>query len=334
MTGITPPKFPQEFPIQVAENEGMPSRSNFKGSPPPAARTRRLTGTLTLGLSKTRAAADGLRSAKEEPMRHRKESTRHPLARLIARKAVVAGVIASMALPVFAQDGTGPLPGNAEARSYGGGWNCALGFRVTGGECVAIDIPENAYATGRSYGSGWVCRRGYEEVGGTACEAIPVPENAFLRSSGHDWQCDRGYRQERETCVPIVLPDNAYLTDETSGSGWTCERGFTASSDTCVPIAVPENGYLTNADYGDAWACERGFFEIDGRCDPVALPANAYLDQESYGPGWRCERGFEAVDDACVAIDLPANAHLDRLGNRWSCDRGFQLADGECVIGR
>jgi hypothetical protein len=44
--------------------------------------------------------------------------------------------------------------------------------------------------------------------------AIPVPENAFLRSSGYDWQCDRGYRQDRETCVPIVLPDNAYLTDD------------------------------------------------------------------------------------------------------------------------
>jgi hypothetical protein len=122
-----------------------------------------------------------------------------------------------------------------------------------------------------------------------------VPENAFLRSSGYDWQCDRGYRQDRETCVPIVLPDNAYLTDDTSGSGWTCERGFTARSGDCVPIAVPENGYLTNADYGDEWACERGFFEIDGRCDPVALPANAFLDPASYGPGWRCERGFETV---------------------------------------
>jgi hypothetical protein len=122
--------------------------------------------------------------------------------------------------------------------------------------------------------------------------AILVPDNAFLRSSGYDWQCDRGYRQDRETCVPIVLPDNAYLTDDTSGSGWACDRGFTARSGACVPIAVPENGYLTNADYGDEWACERGFFEIDGRCDPVALPANAFLDQDSYGPGWRCERGF------------------------------------------
>jgi hypothetical protein len=202
-------------------------------------------------------------------------STR-PLARLIARITVAAGVIASMAFPVFAQDGTGPLPQNAQSRSYGGGRDCDLGYRLEGAECLALEIPENAYATGMSYGSGWACRRGYEEAGGTSCAAIPVPDNAFLRSSRHDWQCNRGYRQDRETCVPIVLPDNAYLTDDTSEFGWACERGFTARSSDCVPIAVPENGCLTNADHGDEWACERGFFEIDGRCDPVALPGTKW----------------------------------------------------------
>lgn len=334
MTDSTRPTLPQDFPIQVAENEGMPPGPDSIGFSPPLAPTRRVTGTLTLGLSKTRTATDGLRSAKEMPMRQEEVPTRRPLARLIARITVAAGVIASMAFPVLAQDGTGPLPQNAQSRSYGGGWDCDLGYRVEGAECLALEIPENAYATGRSYGSGWACRRGYEETGGTFCEAIPVPENAFLRSSGYDWHCDRGYRQDRETCVPILLPDNAYLSDDTSGSGWTCERGFTARSGTCVPIAVPENGYLTNADYGDEWACERGFVEIDGRCDPFALPANAFLDTAPYGPGWRCERGFETVDTACVEIDLPANAHLDRSGNTWRCDRGFQLADGACVLGR
>ncbi|WP_147277363.1 hypothetical protein [Rhodovulum sp. 12E13] len=328
MTDSTRPTVPQDFSIQVAENEGMPSRPNSKASPTPVARTRRLTGTLTLELSKAPEATGGIWSAKEQA------AMRHPLARLIARTAAIAGVIASLAFPVLAQDGTGPMSENAQPRSYGSGWVCDLGYRVEAADCLAIDIPENAYATGRSYGSGWACRRGYEEAGGTSCAAIPMPENAFLRSSGYDWQCDRGYRQDRETCVPIVLPDYAYLTDDTLGSGWTCERGFTASSGACVPIAVPENGYLTNADYGDQWACERGFFEIDGRCDAVALPANAFLDPASYGPGWRCQRGFETVDTACVAIDLPANAHLDRSGNAWRCDRGFQLADGECVLGR
>lgn len=250
------------------------------------------------------------------------------------RRAALAAVVVICAVPVVAQDGTGPVPENAEARSYGGGWDCTLGYRVDSEDCVAIDVPENAYATGRTYGSGWACRRGYDEVGGVSCEAIPVPENAFLRSSGFDWQCERGYRQDLETCVLIILPENAYLTNDPSGSGWECERGYTATTDSCVPIAVPENGYLTNANFGAEWACERGFFEIDGRCDPVALPANAFLDQDSYGPGWQCERGFEAVNDTCVAIDLPANAHLDRSGNRWRCDRSFQLSNGECVLGR
>ena len=69
---------------------------------------------------------------------------RHPLARLIARTAAIAGVIASFAFPVLAQDGTGPMPQNAQARSYGGGWICDLGYRVEGAECLPLDIPEHA----------------------------------------------------------------------------------------------------------------------------------------------------------------------------------------------
>jgi hypothetical protein len=49
---------------------------------------------------------------------------------LLARTTVAAGVIASMALPVLARDGTGPLPQNAQSRSYGRGWDCDLGFRL------------------------------------------------------------------------------------------------------------------------------------------------------------------------------------------------------------
>ena len=60
MTGSTHPTVPQDFSIQVAENEGMPSRPNFKAPQPPTLRTRRLIGTLVLRLSKTSAANDGL----------------------------------------------------------------------------------------------------------------------------------------------------------------------------------------------------------------------------------------------------------------------------------
>ena len=117
----------------------------------------------------------------------------------------MAMMIAFLALPALAQDGTGRVPENAEARNYGAGWDCTLGYRVDGAECVAIDVPQNAHPTGRSYGSGWACKHGYKEVGGVSCEAIPVPENAFLRSTGYDWQCNHGYRQVRATCIPIIL---------------------------------------------------------------------------------------------------------------------------------
>lgn len=263
-----------------------------------------------------------------------KKPTRHLLARLTSKLAFLAGMVASMAFPVFAQDGTGPMPENAQARSYGSGWVCDLGYRAKGADCLALDIPEHAYATGGSYGTGWECSRGYEEVNGTSCNPIPVPANAFLRSSGYDWQCERGYREERDACVPIVLPEHAYLTEETSGPGWICDRGFMADAGTCLPILVPENGYLTNASYGAAWACERGFVENDGGCDAIVLPANAFLDQDSYGLGWRCERGYEPLSGACVAIDLPENAHLDHSGNRWSCNSGYQLSGEGCILGR
>lgn len=71
---------------------------------------------------------------------------RHPLARLIAKAAVIAGVIASFAFPVLAQDGTGPIPQDARTPSYGDG-------------CIAIDLPENAYLDRPR--NRWSCNRGF-----------------------------------------------------------------------------------------------------------------------------------------------------------------------------
>jgi hypothetical protein len=51
MTSSTHPTVPTDFSIQVAKNEGMPTRPNSRASPQPAAPTRRLTGTLTLARS-------------------------------------------------------------------------------------------------------------------------------------------------------------------------------------------------------------------------------------------------------------------------------------------
>ncbi len=225
------------------------------------------------------------------------------------------------------------MPENAQPRSYGGGWVCDLGYRVEGAECLPLDIPEHAYPTGRSYGTGWECNRGYEEVDGTSAipsRCPPMPSSGLPVTIGNA-NAGSG-RRTRHAChcsARACLPDGRCL-----GRGWTCDRGYEAVAETCSPIAVPENAYLTNADYGAAWACERGFVRIDDRCDAVVVPSNAHLDEASYGPGWSCERGYEALNGACVAIDLPENAYLDRSGNRWSCNRGFQLSDGACVLGR
>jgi hypothetical protein len=264
------------------------------------------------------------------------DTEKQTLARALLSAATLI-VILVLALPALAQDGTGPAPENAEVRTYGVGWDCAPGYRLDDAACAAIDFPENAYATGRSYGEGWECRRGYRDVGGVSCEAIPVPENAHLRSSGYDWECNRGYRQDRETCVPIVVPQNAHLTDDPSGSGWTCARGFTASSSgECLPIAVPgtpTSRMPPTAMNGPASAASSRSMGvvIRWRCRPTPS-----WTAESYGGamGWQCDRGFEAMDDTCVAIDLPANAHLDRSGNRWRCDRSFHLSNGECILAR
>lgn len=152
MTRSALPTATQDFSIHVAENEGMPSLSSRRDAPQWPARTRRLSGTLTLGLSKTRAAADSIRSASEERSQHQEKTKRHPRARLVERTAVLAGVIASIAFPVLARDGTAPLPDNAEARSHGGA-------------CVPIAVPENGFLTNAHRdrtGNRWLCDRSFQ----------------------------------------------------------------------------------------------------------------------------------------------------------------------------
>ncbi len=51
MTDGVPETVPQDFPIQSAENEGMPPGPDAEGIPPRAARPGRRTGTLRLGQS-------------------------------------------------------------------------------------------------------------------------------------------------------------------------------------------------------------------------------------------------------------------------------------------
>ena len=102
MTCSTHPTIPQDFAIQVAENEGMPPRPKPSNvSPQPAARARRLTGTRKLGPPKTHSAANGFCSGKERSIKPLGKPKRHPLARVFSRLAVLAGLIALL-LPLVA----------------------------------------------------------------------------------------------------------------------------------------------------------------------------------------------------------------------------------------
>lgn len=235
-------------------------------------------------------------------------------------------------LPAHAQTALRPLPENASPKSYGDGWECDIGFRLSIDRCVAIIVPENAYETSRSYGRGWECLHGFRMSEETACVAVFVPEGGFLGPSGTRWHCQRGFVKVGATCQKLVLPENAYLVDSVYGSKWVCNRGYKARNDACVAIKVPENAYLNTSGYGQPWTCERGFLEREGQCKAVVVPENAYFDDSTYGKGWKCARGYAASGQACELIDIPENAHLDRSGNRWECNRNFRKSKGQCNL--
>jgi hypothetical protein len=231
-----------------------------------------------------------------------------------------------------AQSLAASIPENAHAKSYGAGWECDPSFKIAAGECVAIVLPANAYLTNRAYRKGWECLHGFVEVDGTSCVEFVVPAGGYLDPTGGKWRCLRGYRETGGACEQIVLPDHAYLTEDTFGSDWACDRGYRKTSDDCVAIVVPENAFLNSATHGRPWLCERGFFEKNGACEAVFVPANAYFHDASYGRKWKCNRGYAANDESCTAIVMPPNAHLDRSGNGWECHRNFQLSRGKCVF--
>lgn len=155
---------------------------------------------------------------------------------------------------VHAQDASQVIPPNASANKYGAGWLCAPGYREREGECKAIEVPSNAYATNKSYGRGWECRRGYRLTEG-ACVRIEVPPNAYLdTTSGRRWRCERGYRVRDLECVAIEVPENGYLSDNSYDAGWKCKRGYAAVEGECVALQLPDNAHI---DYsGNDWACD------------------------------------------------------------------------------
>lgn len=257
-----------------------------------------------------------------------------PLPRLLARGGALAGVIAALAFPALAQDGTGPVPENGSARSYGSGWECNLGYRVDGDDCLAIDIPSTPTRPGSPMVRAGPAAAVSNRSAGHPASRSRSPRTPFSNPPATTGNATAAIAGAGHPAKPSTCPRTRFFRGKSTGTGWTCERGFAAEAGACVAIDVPPNGYLTNASYGDAWKCDRGYIETDGRCASIVVPENAFLDPDSYGPGWSCKRGFASRNNTCTAIDTPANAHLDRSGNQWRCDRAFQLENGVCVLGR
>jgi len=181
-----------------------------------------------------------------------------------------------LALPggALAQDNSKVVPANSQAKQYGSGWECKLGFRRDGAACVEIKLPANAYLSDDIYGPSWACKREYK-ADGNSCVAVKLPQNAYLAGSSYsdDWECERGFRKAGAACVPVIVPKNGYLSDSSQSRGWDCERGFRATADACVAIKVPQNGYLSDDPFGSGWRCERGFRQSDQACVSIEIPA-------------------------------------------------------------
>lgn len=168
--------------------------------------------------------------------------------------SIVAIVSFAISGAAHAQDGSVEIPPKASASEHGAGWFCDPDYREREGECKAIEVPPNAYATYKSFGSGWECNRGYRLTDG-ACVRIAVPPNAYLdMTSGRRWRCERGYRVRDLECVAIIVPENGYLSDNSYDAGWKCNRGYAAAEGDCVALQLPDNAHI---DYsGNDWACD------------------------------------------------------------------------------
>ena len=160
--------------------------------------------------------------------------------------------------PSYAQSQAARMPENAQPKRYGEGWECDRGYRRDGDACLAIIVPENAYATNRTYGTGWECLHGFQDVDEATCLEVVVPDRGYLDPSGKSWSCLRGYMKVDDLCREIDMPPHAFLADRGYGAAWLCDRGYEIEGDTCVAIVVPENAFLNGSGYGQPWTCERG----------------------------------------------------------------------------
>ncbi len=63
-------------------------------------------------------------------------------------------------------------------------------------------------------------------------ESSEVPEHAYI-TSGDSWKCERGFKRAEDECQAIKVPEHAFLTNY--GNSWMCERGFKREGDRCSP---------------------------------------------------------------------------------------------------
>src|ERR1700742_4253512 len=86
---------------------------------------------------------------------------------------------------------------------------------------TALGWLQNAWSADPATDPVYGCHYGYSQRG-TTCIPVHVPEHAFLNSFGDDWTCDRGFQRDADRCERITVPAHGYLTDY----GWECNRGF------------------------------------------------------------------------------------------------------------
>ena len=108
--------------------------------------------------------------------------------------------------------------------------------------------------------------------------------------------------------------------------GDQCTWGYTSDNGQCLPVRIPDNAFLDST--GHDWECERGYKRSSDQCVAVQVPAHAYLDY--FGHDWVCMRGYKHVGSQCSRIELPVHAHLDYSGNDWECNPGYQRAADTC----
>ncbi len=192
-----------------------------------------------------------------------------------------------------------------------------------------VTIPENAQPS--EYGSGWQCKPGFRKER-DACLAILQPANAYLTGNSYNkgWACRRGFIEENDTCRPLLIPDNAYL--DVSGRRWNCNRGYEDQDNGgCNLIIVPENGYLNKS--GNGWDCKALFRKAYDTCKPITVPDNAFSAPTSYGSGWKCHYGYLEAKGRCDLINVPEHGFLtgDPYYDGWRCKRGYKRNLNVCI---